>query len=293
MLRFKIRQLLLSIVYFSAFAASAEVYILVDKNGIHHSNYDEIVDDLRTGDVVVFGEDRFTLNVHLGTGGSTRVFTFQERKAAILRIPSTLRHLRYTESYLFGMLHLKKKRIPVPEVYKHVPNQYTIAEELDKPILFYEMLNDFSNINAEDYNQMKVDFFKFLEDIDDFRYLNDVHLGNLAHVKGRGWYVLDSLEPSSKESVPSLYQILKNKELGFDFRHLINSNLYLGAQKLKTLLRLPSITRHKESREFIKEIRRFTKKHKLKFYDLKGLLARICKGKSKISGDSEPLPVHD
>ena len=268
---------------------------LVDEQGEHIENYAEVVSGLRKGDVVAFREYRFTLGAPLGQGGSTLVFNIAdgEYSGEALRIPIKKRKIRYAESYRLAMESLKSHGLPVPEVKLHVENQFIIVEKLDIQVTLLDFLAG-DNIKAKglsaiEYQRMADEFIKFLGTVDKMSYLNDVHLENVSYVKDRGWMIDDALATSRLRGKPSILKILLNKELGVDFRHMMNSWTYLNLH--------PQGRRVRASNLGISVLYRARDKilnHKAQFFGFRELVQQLCgRSRSQTGVSSDETEVHD
>jgi hypothetical protein len=162
-------------------------------------NYDQIVDSLVPGDVIIFSDGKkIELQEFLGNGNTNRIFAVTEDK--VIRIPRVLDGLKisYTTSAipnitLKGYEPIKKLNVQAVKVFEELsrPGEYVIAERVQSRFDLTWYNQNRGKISREERTKLDNELLDFSRSTSEFIRIGDFHPGQVVYMQGRGWLLLD------------------------------------------------------------------------------------------------------
>jgi hypothetical protein len=162
-------------------------------------NYDQLVDALVEGDVVVFSDGtKIALGKFLGQGNTNRVFAISEDK--VIRIPRVNDDIKisYTTSSipritLKGYEPIQKYSVHAVRVYPELSreSEYVIAERVQPKFDLAWYNENRSKFDSAAKKKLDQELIEFARSTSDFIRIGDFATGQVAYTEERGWMLLD------------------------------------------------------------------------------------------------------
>jgi len=194
-------------------AHGAETFVLFHADGNPVEGYDRIVENLKVGDRVQFGDGKkFLIRSILGQGKSSLILAVNRSRA--IKIPLNTAAIPLLNDLLTGYRELRRLGVPLVQIYElnSLPGQYISLEELEPhPALGRLMsLSEFAEGQVPEFSTlfavMAAELQEFAEKCFHIAKFGDQGPSQVLYTR-RGWRLVDfrrnhQLARSTKDGIP-------------------------------------------------------------------------------------------
>jgi hypothetical protein len=193
----------ITLIMFSSLLANSEEYQLFRPSsagnqypGESIKGYDQIIKEIKPGDVLRFSNDKsFTVEKILGNGMTTKVLGVEGNKA--LRIPLMSRYNVLIWNYLEGAKELAKTDVKMAKVYHHLSKkfEYILVDQYNISMTLSTFIYKQDRLDEEDLAFKKKKLKKFLISTSQLLYIDDFKIEQVAWDEDhQRWILLDWLQ---------------------------------------------------------------------------------------------------
>jgi hypothetical protein len=203
----------------------AATYTLFNAKSVAATNYDSIVQNLKPGDQITFGNGRtFIVQEFLGNGNTTRVFAVNQTEAIRIPIHSGVHYDKvykqdFIDATLVGARQLDQSALPHVHVHEGLPQQYAVVDRVYPEFTLATYLET-HHYDPSHPTKEFLDLLEFAKLSSRLRSIQDLNGTQISYVKNSGWTLLDwgaRIESAGKVSAKDVFNV---KIGAFDIRAL-------------------------------------------------------------------------